>query len=129
MSTEEEEPTRKEILETREAHKKLADIVLAGTQHCEPVTVKTVDGKEHPVDVYALSEKDLTEAFQEAGQDLRDVGNQGKILDNLKLMGALAARATRQPNIVSLLMPMQSAPIALKTLEMSGLVGGARSPK
>ena len=124
-----EETRRKEILETREAHKKLADIVLAGTQYSEPVTVKTVDGKEHPVDVYALSEKDLTEAFQEAGQDLRDVGNQGKILDNLKLMGALAARATRQPNIVSLLMPMQSAPIAMKTLEMSGLAGGARSPK
>jgi len=127
MST--EESGRKEIMEIREAHKKLADIILAGTQYSEVVTVKAVDGKEHSVDVYALSEKDLVEAFQEGGQDLRDVGKQGKIIDNLKLMGALAARATRQPNIISLLMPMQSAPIAMKALEMSGLAGGAGSPK
>ena len=65
MSTEER---RREIQEIREAHEPLAQIVVKGTEYHEPVTVKTVDKKEHSVEVYALSEKDLIEAFQSAGR-------------------------------------------------------------
>ena len=123
------EERRKEIQEIREAHKRLADIIVAGTEYHEPVTVKTVDRKEHSVEVYALSEKDLIEAFQAAGQDLKEIGNPDKLMSNLKLMGELAARATRQPDIGKILLPLQSAPIALKAFELSGLTGGPKTPK
>jgi hypothetical protein len=126
MSTEER---RREIQEIREAHERIAQIVVKGTEYHEPVTVKTVDKKEHAVEVYALSEKDLIEAFQSAGADLKDIGNQDKLISNLKLMSEVAARATRQPDIGKILLPLQSAPIAVKALEISGLTGGARSPK
>lgn len=126
MSTEER---RKEILETRQAHAKLAEILVEGTHYFEPVTVKTIDRKEHAVDVYALCEKDLVGAFEEAGANLKDIGNQEKILSNLKLMGLLAARATKQADLVSFLMPLESAKIAVKALEISGFKGGAKTPK
>jgi len=126
MSTEER---RREIQEIREAHKRLAEIVVAGTEYHESVTVKTADKKEHTIEVYALSEKDLIEAFQAAGQDLKDIGDQGKLISNMKLMGEVAARATKQPDIGKILLPLQSAPIALKALEISGLTGGPKSPK
>ena len=79
--------------------------------------MKTVDMKEHSLEVYALSEKDLVEAFQSSGQDLKDIGDQDKLMSNLKLMGELAARATRNPEIGKILLPLQSAPIAVKALE------------
>ena len=123
------EERRREIQEIREAHKRLADIIVAGTEYHEPVTVKTVDMKEHTLEVYALSEKDLIEAFQASGQDLKDIGNPDKLMSNMKLMGELAARATRQPDIGKILLPMQSAPIAVKALELSGLTAGPKSPK
>jgi hypothetical protein len=123
------EERRREIQEIREAHDRIAQIVVKGTEYHEPVTVKTVDKKEHSVEVYALSEKDLIEAFQSSGQDLKDIGNPDKLLSNLKLMSELAARATRQPEIGKMLLPLQSAPIAVKALELSGLTGGAKSPK
>lgn len=103
----------------------VAQIVVQGTEYHEPVTVKTVDMKEHSVEVYALSEKDLIESFQSSGQDLKDIGNPDKLMSNLKLMSELAARATRQPDIGKILLPLQSAPIAVKALELSGLTGGA----
>jgi len=123
------EERRREIQEIREAHARIAQIVVQGTEYHEPVTVKTVDKKEHSVEVYALSEKDLIEAFQSSGQDLKDIGNPDKLMSNLKLMSELAARATRQPEIGKILMPLQSAPIAVKALELSGLTGGAKTPK
>jgi hypothetical protein len=126
MSTEEK---RREIQEVRDAHERIAQIVVKGTEYHEPVTVRTVDKKEHAIEVYALSEKDLIEAFQCAGQDLKDIGNPDKLISNLKLMSEVAARATRQPEIGKILLPLQSAPIALKALEISGLTGGAKSPK
>ena len=46
----------------------------------------------------------------------------------MKLMGDLAARATRQPEIGKILLPLQSAPIAVKALEISGMTGGAEEP-
>ena len=61
------EERRREIQEIREAHARIAQIVVKGTEYHEPVTVKTVDKKEHSVAVYALSEKDLIEAFQSSG--------------------------------------------------------------
>jgi hypothetical protein len=126
MSTEER---RREIQEIREAHDRISQIVVQGTEYHEPVTIKTIDKKEHSVEVYALSEKDLIEALQSAGQDLKDIGNQDKLISNLKLMSEVAARATRQPEIGKILLPLQSAPIALKALEISGLTGGAKNPK
>jgi hypothetical protein len=123
------EERRREIQEIREAHARIAQIVVQGTEYHEPVAVKTVDKKEHSVEVYALSEKDLIEAFQSSGQDLKDIGNPDKLMSNLKLMSELAARATRQPEIGKILLPLQSAPIAVKALELSGLTGGAKSPK
>jgi hypothetical protein len=123
------EERRREIQEIREAHERIAQIVVKGTEYHEPVTVKTVDKKEHSVEVYALSEKDLIEAFQSSGQDVKDIGNPDKLMSNLKLMSELAARATRQPEIGKILLPLQSAPIAVKALELSGLTGGAKSPK
>jgi hypothetical protein len=126
MSTEER---KHEIQEIREAHERIAQIVVKGTEYHEPVTVKTIDKKEHAIEVYALSEKDLIEAFQAANADLKDIGNQDKLISNMKLMSEVAARATRQPEIGKILLPLQSAPIAVKALELSGLTGGAKSPK
>jgi hypothetical protein len=123
------EERRREIQEIRDAHERIAQIVVKGTEYHEPVTVQTIDRKEHSIEVYALSEKDLIEAFQSAGQDLKEIGNQDKLISNMKLMSEVAARATRQPDIGKILLPLQSAPIALKALEISGLTGGAKSPK
>jgi hypothetical protein len=123
------EERRREVQEIRDAHERIAQIVVKGTEYHEPVTVKTVDKKEHAIEVYALSEKDLIEAFESSGQDLKDIGNQDKLISNMKLMSEVAARATRQPDIGKILLPLQSAPIALKALEISGLTGGAKSPK
>ena len=124
-----DEERRKEIQEIREAHERIAQIVVKGAEYHESVTVKTVDMKDHALEVYALSEKDLIEAFQSSGQDLKDIGDQDKLMSNLKLMGELAARATRIPEIGKILLPLQSAPIAVKALELSGLTTGAKSPK
>lgn len=126
MSSEERRRTAKEM---GDAHKRLADIVVAGTEYHEPVTIKTVDNKEHSVEVYALSELDLIEAFEAAGQDLRDIGNKDKLVSNMKLMDDVAARATKQPNIGKILLPLQSAPIAMKALELSGMTEGEKTPK
>jgi len=123
------EERRKEILETRQAHAKLAEILVEGTHYNEPVTVKTIDKKEHTVDVYALSEKGLVAAFEQAGANLKDIGDQEKIVSNLKLMGMLAAHAARQADLVGFLMPLESVKIALKALEISGFKGGAKTPK
>jgi hypothetical protein len=126
MSTEER---RREIQEIRAAHARTARIVVEGTEYHEPVAVKTTDKREHTIEVYALCEKELIEAFESAGADLKDVGNPDKLISNMKLMSELAARATRRPDIGHDLLPLQSAPIALKALELSELAGGAKSPK
>jgi hypothetical protein len=123
------EERRREIQEIREAHERIAQIVVKGTEYHEPVTIETIDKKEHSIEVYALSEKDLIEAFQAAGADLKDIGNQDKLISNMKLMSEVAARATRQPEIGKILLPLQSAPIAVKALELSGLTAGEKSPK
>jgi hypothetical protein len=60
---------QKAILERRAENRKLSEIIEQGTRYHEPVEVKAVDGQNHSIDVYALSEDQFRELFESAGVD------------------------------------------------------------
>jgi hypothetical protein len=122
----EEEKRRQEILTIREEHKRLGDMIEQGTAYFEIVTVKGIDKKDHDVRVYPLSDQALKDVLTQTGAELTDIGNRDKLLSNLKLLQLVAAKATRDPNICNVLMPLQSLPIALKAFELSGLTEGPK---
>jgi hypothetical protein len=122
----EEEKRREEILMTRAEHKRLSEMIPAGTEYSEVVTVQGTDKKEHAVKVYPLSDQALNEVLMASGAELKDIGNREKIVSNLKLLQLVAVKATKDPDICTVLMPLQSLPIALKAFELSGLTEGPK---
>lgn len=123
------EERRKEIQEIREAHKRISDILVQGTEYHESIMVRCTDRQEHEVDVYALNGRDLIKAFETAGADLKEIGNPDKLVGNLKLMDKIAELVTHDPEITKCLMPLESSKIALKAFEISGLSNVKGSPK
>jgi hypothetical protein len=122
----EEERRRQELLTTRAEHKRLSEMIPLGTEYSELVTVQGIDKKEHTVKVYPLSDKALAEVLTASGAELADIGNRAKVVSNLKLLQLVAVKATKDPDICSYLMPLQSLPIALKAFELSGLTEGPK---
>jgi hypothetical protein len=122
----EEERRRQEILTTRVEHKRLSEMIPAGTEYSEIVTVQGTDKKEHSVIVYPLSDQALNEVLTASGAELADIGNREKVVSNLKLLQLVAVKATKDPDICKVLMPLQSLPIALKAFELSGLTEGPK---
>jgi hypothetical protein len=122
----EEERRRQEVLNIRAEHKRLSEMIPAGIEYSEMVTVQGTDKKAHTVQVYPLSDQALKEVLMEAGADLGDIGDRGKLVSNLKLLQLVAVKATKDPDICKVLMPLQSLPIALKAFELSGLTEGPK---
>ena len=122
----EEESRRQETLAVRAEHKRLSEMIAFGTGYWEPVTVRGVDKKDHEVKVYPLSDEALKDVLVEAGAEFADIGDQKKVVSNLKHLQLVAVKATRDPDICKYLMPLQSLPIALKAFELSGLTEGPK---
>jgi hypothetical protein len=97
-----------------------------GTAFHESIKVNAIDKKEYDVEVYPLSDADFAAVFEECGVDPTDLGNRNKLVANLKFLQKIAATATRDDNICTVLMPNESAKIMMKTFELSGLTA---SPK
>ena len=120
---------KQEFQQIREKHQRLSEMILQGTGFHETVTVRCTDGQEHQVDVYAISDDQIRIAFEEAGVDVRDLQNAKELFDNLtlpkkmKLFAVVSAAATHDPKISEVLLPLQTAPIALKAFELSGFGG------
>ena len=114
------------MLATRAEHKRLSEMIPAGTEYSELVTVRGIDKREHSVQVYPLSDQALNEVLMSSGAELKDIGNREKIVSNLKLLQLVAVKATKDPDICKVLMPLQSLPIALKAFELSGLTEGPK---
>ena len=122
----EEERRRQDILDTRAEHKRLSEMIPAGTEYSELVTVVGIDKKEHSVKVCPLSDRALNEVLTASGAELADIGKREKVVSNLKLLQLVAVKATGDPDICMFLMPLQSLPIALKSFELSGLTEGPK---
>jgi len=113
----------------REKHQRLSEMILQGTGFHEAVTVRCTDGQEHQVDVHAISDNQIRIAFEEAGVEAKDLQNAKELFDNLKLpqkmklFASVSAAATDDAKIGDVLLPLQTAPIALKAFELSGFGG------
>ena len=126
MSHEEEED-KPDYARIRQEHEQLSEQLIQGPRYSEPVKVRCTDGKEHDVQVYALSTKEIQALFKEAGVDLRDIGNPEKLLDNMNFMTVVAERATRDPKIGDVLVGLEPSKIAMKMFELSGLKGAPKA--
>jgi len=113
------EEKRKETLERREFHKKLSEIILAGTEYFETVTVKGIDGKDYEVPVYALSDEQYRQAIESSGVNPKSLVDRTEILSHMKLAQAIAPIATRDPDICKVIKPAQSFMILEKVLAIS----------
>jgi hypothetical protein len=107
----------------RVENRKLSEIIQQGTCYHEMIKVKAIDGEEHEVEVYALSENDFRQAFEGTDIDPRDIGNKEKLVQNMKYLLAVAEKATHDPQIGSVLMPNECSKIMMKAFELSGLTG------
>jgi uncharacterized protein with PhoU and TrkA domain len=116
-----DEEQKKQILEKRTANRKLSEIIQAGTQYHEPVRMKLIDGQEHDVQVYALSENEFRLLLEDFGLDLKDVGNREKLTENMKLAEKLAQIATGQDDIAELVIGNGCMEIMTKCFQISGL--------
>ena len=116
-----DEKEKQEIMARRAENQRIAIRIEQGTRHHEPVKVFGTDGKEHDVEVYALSDDQFAEVFEEAGVDPRDIGNRDKLVQNLKFLRTIARVATGDPNITSNILANESAKIMMKAFEVSRL--------
>jgi hypothetical protein len=116
-----DEEQKKAILEKRTANRKLSEIIQAGTQYHESLRMKLIDGQEHDVQVYALSENEFRMLLEEFGVDLKDFGDREKLTENMKLAEKLARIATGQDDIGQLVMGNGCMDIMMKCFEISGL--------
>jgi hypothetical protein len=111
------------------ANKKLVDLIVQGTNYHEPVEVRGIDNELHKFEVYPMSDANLAELLQTTNVDLKDVGNRDKLASNMLFLQNAAGYATGVPAVAGALMPMESLKLILKSFELSGLTGGAGSPK
>jgi len=113
------EEKRREILERREAHRKLSERIVAGTEYSETIVVKGIDKQDHEVTVYAVSDEDYRKAIKIAGMESKDLLDRSAVLAHWGLANAIAPIATRDPDICKVIKPAQSFKILEKVIEMS----------
>ena len=117
--SEDKQGTKPDYRKIREEHKKLSEMILAGTDWYETLTVRGVDGKDHEVRVYAVSDHDLREAIRTAGIDAADIGNREKLLAHMDFTAKVACMATGDPELCKALVPGEAPRIAAKAFELS----------
>jgi len=115
------EEKKQEILAKRAENQRIAIRIERGTRYHETVKVFGTDGHEHDVEVYALSDDQFAEVFEEAGVDPRDIGDREKLVQNLKFLRTIARVATGDPEITSNILANESAKIMMKAFEVSRL--------
>lgn len=118
-----EEKKREAILEARAQNKKIAELIMKGTNYHEPVEIRGIDNEKHSFEVSPISDADLTELLQSTNVDLKDIGNRDKLASNLQFLQKGAAIVTGVPDVAKALMPMESLKLILKSFELSGLTG------
>jgi len=114
-----EEEKKKEILARREAHKKLSEIIVAGTEYSETIVVKGIDNQDHEVTVYAVNDEDYRKAIKMAGMESKDLLDRNAVLAHWGLANAIAPIATRDPDICKVIKPAQSFKILEKVIAIS----------
>ncbi|MEM2122908.1 MAG: hypothetical protein QXE79_04645 [Candidatus Bathyarchaeia archaeon] len=121
---------KREILQRREQHKKLAKALLEGRHYHEPLTVKGLDGEYYEVDVYAMTDGEFRELVAKAGLRREDLEEPERLIEHLNLQRNIAAKCIRgaggetyAPEELSrLLMPLEYSRIFRKVLEISGVI-------
>jgi hypothetical protein len=117
----EEERRRQEILKVRADNKRLSEIIVRGTDYHETVTVRGIDGKEYPVEVHALTDREFVNACADADIHAPPEGMSVDLGANMKLLAAVAAVVAQDPKIAEVLAPFETAKIGKRVLELSGL--------
>jgi len=118
------EEEREEILKIREAHKRLSDVIVRGTDYHETVKVRGIDGQESEIEVRPVNDEEFCTAAQTAGIPVRPEVDFGS---NLKLLAALAALVSGDPKLGKVLIPLETSKIGAKVLELSGLTASPKS--
>jgi hypothetical protein len=109
-----DEQQKKAILERRTANRKLAEVIQQGTRYHESLKLKLVDGQEHDVAIYSLSEEEFRTLLEQYGVGLEALGN-------MKFIEDIARLATGQDDITNLVLANGCSEIMLKCFEISGL--------
>jgi hypothetical protein len=122
----EDEKKQEGILKVREEHKRLSERIVLGTAHYEIVKVLGMDGQEYEVEVHPVNDKEFVKACAAADIRLTPGAATMDLGSNMKLLEALAAVATRDPDIANVLAPFQTAKIGQKVLELSDLTGAPK---
>jgi hypothetical protein len=117
---------KKAVLEKRTANRKLSEIIQQGTRYHEAMKMKLVDGQEHDVAIYPLSEEEFRVILEQHGFDVKDLGDREKMAQNMKFIEQIARVATGQENITELVLANGCAEIMLKCFEISGLRAEAK---
>jgi hypothetical protein len=118
-----QETRREQILRVREENKKLAELIVQGTEYHEPVEVRGVDNQLHKFEVSPLSDADLTDLLTTTNVDVKDLSNPDKLASNLQFLQKGAGIVTGVKDVAKALMPMESLKLILKSFELSGLTG------
>ena len=121
VTSEMDEEKKRQIMERRTANRKLSEIIQQGTRYHESLKMRLIDGQEHNVEVYPLSEDEFRNLLEAHGVQLTDLGNREKLTENMKFIEELARLATGQENIADLVLANGCSEIMLKCFEISGL--------
>jgi len=116
-----DEQQKKAILERRTANRKLAEVIQQGTRYHESLKLKLVDGQEHDVAIYSLSEEEFRTLLEQYGVGLEALGNREKMTENMEFIEDIARLATGQDDITNLVLANGCSEIMLKCFEISGL--------
>lgn len=116
-----DEEERKQIMERRNANRKLCEIIEQGTRYHEPLKIRFTDGQEHEVEVYPFSGSEFRRILEAYGVQLTDLGDRQKLTENMKFIEEVARLATGQENIAEDVLGDGCAQIMMKCFELSGL--------
>jgi hypothetical protein len=119
----EEEKRRDEILTVRAEHKRLSEIIVRGKDYHETMKVRGIDGKEYDIGIHPLNDEEFMAVCAAADIHLPQGATMTDVGPTMKLFSALAAAVTGDPKIASVLVPLETAKIGGKVLEISGLLG------
>jgi hypothetical protein len=124
--SEEEERRRQALLATRTEHKRLSEMIVRGKDYHETMKVRGIDGKEYDIDIHPLNDEEFVAACAAADIHLPPGATMTDVGPTMKLFSALAAAVTGDPKIASVLVPLETAKIGGKVLEISGLSAGPK---
>jgi len=111
------------MLTTRAEHKRLSEMIVRGEDYHETVKVRGIDGKEYDIDIHPLNDEEFVAACAAADLHLPPGATMTDVGPTMKLFSALAAAATGDPKIASVLVPLETAKIGGRVLDISGLKG------